>query len=253
MARKPYVIIDSEILSSTVWSEPPHVKLVWLTLLILCDTEGYVGAAVPGIANAAGVTLQEAEDAISRLQQPDRHSRTKTHDGVRLAVAERGFQILNFVEHLERLSAERKKARDRVRRFRARKRSKADSNVTVAQGVGNREEGIGNREPTNVGREVTAPPRLPADRAELATTNEIRRLQNELGARIARLSEHPSSTDMVPTWCRRVTSYKNSKGVDVSGVPDYRTVLSIDRLEKSIADADWWLSKLDKEQAGGAS
>lgn len=102
------------------------------------------------------------------------------------------------------------------------------------------------------GREVVVPPRqdpparLPADRAEAETTGEIRRLQNELGARLARLSEHPNSRDMVPAWSRRVTSYKRKDGTRVNGVADYRTVMSIDRLERSIEDADWWLEKLDK-------
>jgi hypothetical protein len=102
------------------------------------------------------------------------------------------------------------------------------------------------------GREVVVPARhdpparLPADRAEAETTGEIRRLQNELGARLARLSEHPNSRDMVPAWSRRVTSYKRKDGTRCNGVPDYRTVLSIDRLERSIEDSDWWLSKLDE-------
>ena len=59
-----FVKLHGTILDSSVWSEPSHIRLVWLTLLILCDTEGYVGAAVPGIAHAARVTLQEAEDAL---------------------------------------------------------------------------------------------------------------------------------------------------------------------------------------------
>ncbi len=102
------------------------------------------------------------------------------------------------------------------------------------------------------GREVVVPPRhdpptrLPADRAEAETQGEIRRLQNELGARLARLSEHPNSRDMVPAWSRRATAYKRKDGTRINGVADYRTVLSIDRLERSIEDADWWLSELDK-------
>lgn len=51
---------------------------------------------------------------------------------------------------------------------------------------------------------------------------------------------------MVPAWSRRVTSYKRRDGTRINGVADYRTVLSIDRLERSIEDSDWWLEKLDK-------
>lgn len=255
MARKPFVVIDAEILSSSVWSEAPHVKLVWLTLLILCDTEGYVGAAVPGIARAAGVTVDQARDALRLFMLPDPDSRTQAHDGKRLEPAERGFRILNFREHLDRLSAERTKARDRVRKFRERKRQQADGNVTVP--AGNREQRTGNRdvvpEPlTVVGREVLAPPgrnappaRLPSDRAEQATDATIRKLQIELGTRLAKLSEHENSRLMLPDWCRKATCYDRKDGTRVQGVADYRTIYSIDRLEKSIADADRWLKRLD--------
>lgn len=168
LARKPFVVIDAEILSSTVWAEPAHVRLVWITLLILCDTEGYVGAAIPGIARAAGVTLEEARDAMERLQQPDPDSRTKTNEGIRVVPAERGWRVLNFVEHVDRLSSERVKARERLRRFRERKRQKADRNVSVRPG--NREQGAGNRDvpsshPGVVGEGVVGGegPRLPAN------------------------------------------------------------------------------------------
>lgn len=176
LARKPYVVLDSEILSSSVWSEAAHVRLVWITLLILCDTEGYVGASIPGIATAAGVSLDQAQEAIARFQSPDPFSRTRTNDGRRLEVAERGFRVLNFMEHLDRLSSERVKARDRMKRHRERKRQgnaeqqeqrNGDVTVpTVSRDVGSREKG--NREN---GKETSSVALAPAawnrDAAEL--------------------------------------------------------------------------------------
>jgi len=154
MARKPYVVIDSEILNSSVWMEDGDTRLVWLTLLVLCDTEGYVGAAIPGIAKAAGVPLEAAEAALQRFQEPDPYSRTTTFEGRRLEVAERGFRVLNFTEHLDRLSGEKAKTRDRMRRHRARKKEReatavTESDVTVSPGsrdVGKREKG--SKQPT---------------------------------------------------------------------------------------------------------
>lgn len=104
----------------------------------------------------------------------------------------------------------------------------------------------------SVGREVVAPsrheqpPRLPADIAESAVTDEIRKLQAELGSRLARLAEHPNSREMVPSWSRKATSYTRKDGTKVPGVADYRTITSIERLEKSIADADKWLNRLNR-------
>ena len=155
LAKKPFVVLDAEILSSSVWSESASVRLVWITLLILCDTEGYVGAALPGVARAAGVTLEEATAAIDRFQQPDVHSRTQANEGRRLAIADRGYQILNFIEHLNRLSSERTKARDRMRRHRERKAKETVSDALSqkvpslsSQGIGNREQGVGKKQRT---------------------------------------------------------------------------------------------------------
>lgn len=161
LARKPFVVIDAEILSSSVWSEAAHVRLVWLTLLILCDTEGNIGAAIPGIARAAGVSLEEAEEAMRRLQEPDQYSRTKDNDGRRIVQVERGWHILNFSDALARLSRERAKSRERVQRFRDKRRAKRAgkrdvtrvTRETVTVTTGNREQGIGNN-----GNELTSAP-----------------------------------------------------------------------------------------------
>ena len=250
LARKPFVVIDAEILSSSVWSEAAHVRLVWITLLILCDTDGYVGASIPGIAKVAGVTLEEAAAAMTRFQEPDEWSRTKTEDGRRVRVVERGFQILNFTEHLDRLSSERAKSRERVRKHRARKRAKADGNVTVRPG--NREQGAGTSEQTDVvGRQVvrSSPPAYPPEqRAENATKETIHGLQLRLGGLLSQLSEHENSRLMVPAWCRMVTSYETTRNGETKkhrGVADYRTVSSIDRLERSVEDAEFWVKEMD--------
>ena len=237
LARKPFVVIDAEILSSSVWSEAPHVRLVWLTLLILCDTEGYVGAAVPGIARAAGVSLRETREAIARLQEPDPDSRTKTHDGRRLELADRGFQILNFREHLERLSRERAKSRERVRRFRAKKRLAVAGNVTVT--AGRREKGAGSRDKTEGTEEPPALP--PADRAERAIRESTDALRTKLYALVTEAVEaDPKHRD--PTELMRLfTSYEKGDR-QVGGVVN-ASLLTFERLEKSIADAEYHLAR----------
>jgi hypothetical protein len=239
LARKPFVVIDAEILSSSVWSEAAHVKLVWLTLLILCDTEGYVGAAIPGIARAAGVTLDQTREALSLFMRPDPDSRTQAHQGRRIEPAERGFRILNFREHLDRLSAERRKTRDRVRKFRARKREQVDGNVTVP--TGNREQGTGTREQTE-GRKPDSPALPPADQAERAiqrSTDALRtRLYGLITEMVAADPEHADPTDLM----RMVTAYDKPDGSRVKGVVN-ASLLTHERLEHSIADAEEQLAE----------
>lgn len=161
--RKPFVVIDAEILNSSIWSESAATRLVWFTLLILCDTEGYVGAAVPGLARQAGVTVTECETALATFLAPDPHSRTTAHGGRRIEAVERGWRVLNFEAALDRMSLERKKVRERVRKWRARRKaeaggdSKADGNVTVRPGK--RDKGPETREqgPTENGSSVPQP------------------------------------------------------------------------------------------------
>jgi len=108
--------------------------------------------------------------------------------------------------------------------------------------------------PAPVGRKEPAdlpPARPPEQRAEEATDATIRRLQLELGSWIARLAEHPNSRQMVPAWSREVTSYTRGDGTKVRGVPDYRTVNSIDRLERSLEDAQWWWEELESGKVIG--
>lgn len=254
MARKPFVVIDAEILSSSVWSEAAHVRLVWLTLLILCDTDGYVGAAVPGIARAAGVTLEEAQAALAVLQQPDPHSRTKADEGRRLREVERGWRVLNFRAHLDRLSKERAKSRERVRRHREKKRvSNADvTPVTPPVTPGSREQGTGNREQNGRTEAAPALPPPPEQRAEEETKRTVLSLQIRLAELLTKLTEHPNSRQTLTAWCREVTSYEKPDGTAVKGRPDYRTVTGIDHLEKSISDAVWWLEELDRGKVVGS-
>lgn len=241
MARKPFVVIDAEILSSSVWSEAAHVKLVWLTLLILCDTDGYVGAAVPGIARAAGVTVDETREALDLFMLPDPDSRTRANEGRRIELADRGFRILNFSEHLDRLSAERRKTRDRVRKHRAKKRALADGNVTFLPGK--REKGTGNREKT----EGTEAASLPADvqGERLLHQSRVAR-ERKFYALIQRLSELQPEKDP-PDIAREVTCYTSKDGRQVKGVVRPEG-MSEERLDRSLEDAQWWIDDLEAKR-----
>jgi len=101
-----YTKLMSSIVHSTVWSESLATKVVWITMLALSDRLGYVGASVPGLAKTAGVTLDECEEALRRLHAPDPHSRTKEFDGRRVETTERGWFILNYQAHRDRMDSE---------------------------------------------------------------------------------------------------------------------------------------------------
>ena len=91
-----YAKLSSTLVLSTVWSEPHTVRIVWITMLALADAGGYVGASLPGLADAARVTLEECQQALACFQRPDPYSRSKTHDGRRIEEVAGGWRLLNY-------------------------------------------------------------------------------------------------------------------------------------------------------------
>lgn len=89
----------SSITESTIWTTPNHVRLVWITMLAMADSRGRVWASIPGLANRARVTLEEAEDAITRFLSPDKYSRTPDHEGRRIEPIDGGWRLLNHAKY----------------------------------------------------------------------------------------------------------------------------------------------------------
>lgn len=118
-----YTKLWSDIVHSTIWREEAHVRLVWITMLAISDRNGYVGASLPGLADAARVSVDQCREALTRLSAPDPDSRTKEHEGRRLKDADGGWTILNYLYHREREAGERRRVqvREAVRRHRAKK------------------------------------------------------------------------------------------------------------------------------------
>lgn len=105
----------SDIIASSVWSEPDHVRLLWITMLAMKDMDGFVGASVNGLARMANLTCEQVEEGLKVLQSPDPYSRTKDFEGRRIVVEEGGWRILNHQKMIDRIKRERKKTADRLR------------------------------------------------------------------------------------------------------------------------------------------
>jgi hypothetical protein len=118
-----YTKLFSSIITSTVWREPAHVKLVWITMLALSDRFGLVEASVPGLADMARVKREECEDALRVLSSPDPDSRTKDNDGRRIVEADGGWRLLNHAKYREKMGADERRQRNAeyMRDYRARK------------------------------------------------------------------------------------------------------------------------------------
>jgi hypothetical protein len=91
-----WVKLDKGILHSTVWREPDHVRLVWLAMLIMAESDGVVTASLPGLADSARVPIDKCKDALDRLSAPDEYSRTPDNEGRRIKRVDDGWLLLNY-------------------------------------------------------------------------------------------------------------------------------------------------------------
>lgn len=122
----PFVKLYSTILESSLWwGEDTPTRLVWITLLVASDHDGVYSGTLPGLAGKARVTLEEARQAVWRLQQPDKESRTPDNDGRRIDVIPgTGYRLLNYEKYRDKRS--QKQVMDAVYKARQRERSKSD-------------------------------------------------------------------------------------------------------------------------------
>ena len=116
--------LHQAILHSSVWSEPHHVRVVWVSMLAMANADGVVEASVSGLARAANVTLAECREALELLMGPDDESRDGT-SGERVARVDGGFYLLNYSNYRDRQTKQQAAAADRMRKKRAEQRGDA--------------------------------------------------------------------------------------------------------------------------------
>lgn len=128
MAFNGYTKLFSSILASTIWREPNHVRLVWITLLALADKDGVCEASVPGLADLARVPINECEDALQRLSSADPYSRTSEHEGRRIEPIDGGWLLLNHSKYREKMNAEERREYLRIKKAESRARQQSVNN-----------------------------------------------------------------------------------------------------------------------------
>lgn len=117
-----YTKLFSTIIGSTIWREPDHVRLVWITMLATANQYGEVECSVPGLADFARVSREQCDHALRVLSSPDEDSRTKTDQGRRIEAIDGGWRILNHAKYRQKMSADdrREYKRLKMREYRAR-------------------------------------------------------------------------------------------------------------------------------------
>lgn len=123
-----YVKIFDSILRSSIWViESKETRLVWITMLALASREGLVTSSVVGLADAAKVSLEECNEALRVLLEPDPNDSSGVDSGRRLRVVQGGWEIVNFKTYRMKLSQEERREymRQKQAEYRARQRVSA--------------------------------------------------------------------------------------------------------------------------------
>lgn len=102
-----WVPLWSDILVSSIWSEPLHVRVAWIALLAMKDRNGEIRGDVRGLARMANLEEAQMRDAIERFTSEDEHSKSSEFGGRRLEPIEGGWRVLNhqkYIESMRRMS-----------------------------------------------------------------------------------------------------------------------------------------------------
>ncbi len=104
-----FVLVWAKTLDSSLWvKESKETRLVFLTLLMMKNSEGQISASVVGLADRAKVTVDECKASLKILLAPDPDDTSKVEEGKRIREIPGGWEIVNH--DLYRFSTEAKRA-----------------------------------------------------------------------------------------------------------------------------------------------
>ena len=121
----------SSITESTIWCEDSDIRVVWITMLAMCDKNGRVWASIPGLAKRAAVSLEKTEQALQKFLSPDPYSRTTDFEGRRIKAIDGGWQLLNHAKYRAIRDDEERRAYKtaKQREYRAKEKESVDRDV----------------------------------------------------------------------------------------------------------------------------
>jgi hypothetical protein len=131
-------LVFNEIFSSSVWEEEPHVRLVWIYLIVNRDKDGAVFGTNAALARRVNLPVEQVEDALRVLSSPDPNSSSEAEEGRRILPAGNNQWVVVNHEHytkVENLAKRRAQTRERVRKHRESKDCNATSVTCNAPSV----------------------------------------------------------------------------------------------------------------------
>jgi len=90
-----YTPIWDRLPDSSVWEEPYHVRILWITMLSLKDRDHVVRYDAYGLRKRANITDEETAEGLKVLSDPDRRRPGQEDGGRRIEKHAEGWLILN--------------------------------------------------------------------------------------------------------------------------------------------------------------
>lgn len=117
------------MLDSSVWSYKSGVRIVWVTILLMKDLDGFVKATPDAIRRRSNEAQSVVDEALQKFLSPEPGQEDQPFGGRRLEKVPGGYRVLNHEKYMEMDSSDQKRKRDRERKAkkRAESRLSADS------------------------------------------------------------------------------------------------------------------------------
>lgn len=233
--------LDDGLIFSSILTEDDAVFKVWVLILSRTEQDGIARISPSFLGSVCRKDGQEIERCLGVLSSPDHASRSLNDDGRRIERVDGGFRVINYAKYRQRAETEEVRAYERERKRRQRESSvpevsrtepgrSASPSVRTSVSVG---EGSGEREDDR-GARLLHESRVAKERRFYAFVSRLAELQPE---------KDP------PDIARELTGYTTKDGRKVRGVvrPE---LLTEERLDRSLEDAQWWVDELTKPKEG---
>lgn len=131
-----YSKLHSSIVNSSLWCEQDAIRILFITLLAMCDRDGIVYGSRAGLARAAMIDPEKANEAWTALLSPDPDSsdkiRAPENEGRRIEEVSGGFRLLNFEYYRGLRNDDERREQNRVAqaKFRVSQRKPASAKVS---------------------------------------------------------------------------------------------------------------------------
>lgn len=104
----------SGLVESSIWDEPYHVRILFVSMLALKDFDHVVRRNQYQLSKRSNITLDETEEALKILSSPDERRPGQPFEGRRIEQVEDGWFVLNgqfYEDQMRKVSRRFYKAR----------------------------------------------------------------------------------------------------------------------------------------------